>query len=96
MGIKFNTDLSQAFRNSRGQSTESSENFKPIKRRESKSSAEYARFLEKMDDIENTCDSFTPRDLMYFFREKSREYGANYVIANMKRDMGVLKRLMTN
>lgn len=94
MGVKFSTDLSAAFRASRGQDLESSENFKSDKRKKSGGSDIYQSFLDKYNDLENTCDTFGTRDLMYLFREKSREYGANYVIANMKRDMGVFKKLL--
>ena len=99
MGIKFNTDLSDSFRKARGQSTESSSNtdLKGIperhKRSSDKSSASYSSFLTKYKDVEHSFVRFTTQDLVYFFREKSREAGAKYVIANMKRDMGIFKKL---
>lgn len=56
----------------------------------------YNHFLALYDDMENTIDDWTVRDLMYYFREKSRENGCNYVIHNMKRDMGIFKTLCSN
>lgn len=101
MGIKFNTDLSDCLRRARGQSTESSSttNLKGVPERKSKRSTQsssYSNFLAKYNDLENSFVRFTTQDLVYFFREKSRESGARYVIANMKRDMGIFKRLREN
>lgn len=100
MGIKFNTDLSDCFRKSRGQSTESSSNTNikgvPNKKKQNTQSASYSSFLKKYEDLEHSFVRFTTQDLVYFFREKSRESGAKYVIANMKRDMGIFKKLQEN
>lgn len=65
-------------------------------RRRNASSDKYASFLCKYEDIENTVDSFTTNDLMYFFREKAKEAGVKYVIANMKRDLGIFKKLQAD
>lgn len=103
MSIKFNTDLSKAFRKACGQSTESCsvtdikgipEKSKPENR--DSQSAGYSRFLAKYNDLEHSFVRFNTQDLVYFFREKSKEAGAKYVIANMKRDMGIFKRLQDN
>lgn len=101
MGIKFNTDLSDCFRKARGQSTESSSNtdIKGVpehKKRSNSGHSSYESFLLKYNNLEQNFDRFTTQDLVYFFREKSRESGARYVIANMKRDMGIFKRLKEN
>ena len=56
----------------------------------------YSSFMEKYNHLESTIDSFNARDLMYYFREKARESGTKYVIANMKRDMGIFKKLLSN
>ena len=56
----------------------------------------YSSFLEKYGNLSSTVDDFKTQDLMYFFREKARESGVKYVIANMKRDMGIFKRLQEN
>lgn len=99
MGVKFNTDLSDSFRKARGQSTESSLNtdLKGVPKRNNRSGSSqctsYEKFLSKYSDLETNFLRFTTQDLVYFFREKSREAGAKYVIANMKRDMGIFKRL---
>lgn len=55
-----------------------------------------ATFEEKYANLEETVDSFTTSDLMYFFREKAKEAGVKYVIPNIKRDMGVFKKLKAN
>lgn len=62
-------------------------------RKRNVTSDRYSSFLKKYEDIENTVDTFTTNDLMYFFREKARESGIKYVIANMKRDLGIFKKL---
>lgn len=54
----------------------------------------YQSFLDKYDDLERFIDGFTPQDLMYYFREKAKEAGYKYHIANMKRDMGIYKKLL--
>lgn len=67
-------------------------NARPQKR----TSDPYSSFLEKYDNLSATVDDFKTQDLMYFFREKARENGVKYVIANMKRDIGIFKRLQEN
>lgn len=101
MGKRFNTDLSECFRKARGQSTESSTNTNikgvPKKQRsEDNASTSYSNFLAKYRDVEHSFVRFNTQDLVYFFREKSREAGAKYVIANMRRDMGIFKKLQDN
>lgn len=101
MRVKVNSDLSESFRKAWRQSTESSTNtdLKGVpKRRNSQSvqSESYSNFLAKYKDLEHSFVRFTTQDLVYFFREKSRESGAKYVIANMKRDMGIFKKLQEN
>lgn len=54
----------------------------------------YQAFLAKYEDLERFIDGFTPQDLMYYFREKARESGVKYHISNMKRDMGIFKKLL--
>lgn len=54
----------------------------------------YQAFLDKYDDLERFIDGFTAQDLMYYFREKAKEAGYKYHISNMKRDMGIYKKLL--
>lgn len=104
-------DLAESFRQSRKQCLvtpveKSVENVKnssrPFKtgysesRKRNVSSDRYSSFLEKYKNVEKTVDSFTTHDLMYFFREKAREAGVKYVIANMKRDLGIFKKLQSD
>jgi hypothetical protein len=108
---RVNTDdLVKAFRESRNQSlSKVKENEKrpqqksPFERgnnqnlqKRNTSSDKYQNFLNKYLDLENNIDSFKTQDLMYFFREKARDCGYKYVISNMKRDMGIFKRLQDN
>lgn len=59
-------------------------------------SEKYQKFLDKYHDLEARYTEFNTLDLTYFFREKAIEAGVKYVIANMKRDMGIFKRLQEN
>ena len=61
-----------------------------------KKSDPYSLFLDKYHHLSETIDEFKTQDLMYFFREKAQESGVKYVIANMKRDMGIFKKLQEN
>lgn len=54
----------------------------------------YQTFLDKCDDLERFLDGFDAQDLMYYFREKAKEVGVKYHIANMKRDTGIFKNLL--
>lgn len=100
-------DLLRAFRESRQQIQKPVENSvdnvnnshrnftRGYKARPSKSDP-YTSFLDKYNHLSETIDDFKTQDLMYFFREKARESGVKYVIANMKRDMGIFKKLQEN
>ena len=61
-----------------------------------KKSDPYSTFLDKYNHLSDTIDDFKTQDLMYFFREKARESGVKYVIANTKRDMAIFKKLQEN
>lgn len=102
-------DLLQAFRESRQQIQQrpveksvdsvnnSRKNFtRGYSSRKNVTSDPYSSFLDKYHHLSETIDSFKTQDLMYFFREKARESGVKYVIANMKRDMGIFKKLQEN
>ena len=96
-------DLLSSFREVRRQvqgsvdmSDDSDRSHRSPRRSSQKSSDRSASFYEKYGHLEETVDSFTTSDLMYFFREKARENGVKYVIANMKRDMGIFKKLQVN
>jgi hypothetical protein len=96
-------DLVRQFRESRHQTLVDSKEVKPknqkfhsTSQKKSVTSDKYQSFLNKYSRLEETVDEFNTQDLMYFFREKSNESGHKYVIANMKRDMGIFKRLRDN
>ena len=99
--MRFSSDISKQFREAFGQQTVSSSdttNLKgvPEKRSRPNNTSRYQEFLEKYADIENRIQDFKTQDLVFFFREKSKEAGARYIIANMKRDMGIFKNLQSN
>lgn len=100
MGKVDVSKLSEAFRQSRNQCltavTMVYPNSKPQTKRGNVSSDKYNSFLRKYANLEDSIDSFNSQDLMYFFREKAREAGIKYVISNMKRDMGIFKKLSSN
>ena len=101
-------DLLQAFRESRQQIQQrpveksvdsvnnSRKNFTRGYSARKVTSDPYSSFLDKYHHLSETIDDFKTQDLMYFFREKARESGVKYVIANMKRDMGIFKKLQEN
>lgn len=62
----------------------------------SRSSDPYFSFMEKYNHLSDCIDSFNSRDLMYYFREKAKESGVKYVISNMKRDLGIFKKLQSD
>lgn len=83
------------FRESRGQTTRP-----PVKSeaptRKRKTLTPYDTFLRKYADLENTIDDLGTRDLVYYFREIAGESGYRYTIANMQKDMAIMKRLRSN
>lgn len=64
--------------------------------RGSKRKSSYEAFCEKYERLETEIDDFKSPDLMYFFQRKAAEVGIKYVIANMNRDLGVFKKLLSN
>jgi hypothetical protein len=96
-------DLIQTFRNSRNQCLVPMKEAPPNKREpfskgyghsNIKKQEKYDVFLDKYNDLENTIDTFNSSDLVYFFREKAQESEIKYVIANIKRDLGIFKKLL--
>lgn len=67
---------------------------KPPRRINADIGDQYQEFLDKYDDLARFIDGFTEQDLAYYFREKARDAGYKYHIANMKRDRGIYKNLM--
>lgn len=99
--MRLQSDISAQIRAAFGQTTVSSSDtsIKGVPERRPRANNEksrYQEFLEKYADIENRIDDFKTQDLVYYFREKSKEAGARYIIANMKRDMGIFKKLQSN
>lgn len=93
--IRNVSDEISAFRKSRGQSTEPSKQTSPPSRNRLGLSP-YDSFLKKYANLEECIDSFGTRDLVYYFREIAEESGYSYVVANIKKDMAIMKRLKEN
>lgn len=68
----------------------------PPKSKRKSNSSPYNTFLDKMDNLEETIDSFSTRDLVYYFREISERNNYKYVVTNIKKDMAIMKRLQEN
>ncbi len=83
------------FRESRGQVEAPAKEVTPPTRRRQTSSP-YEGFTRKYNDLENTIDELGTRDLVYYFREIAEENGYRYTISNIKKDMGIMKRLREN
>ncbi len=86
------SSIVEEFRANRGQKTEHTVNVTMPKKRKSNNSP-YDTFLRKYNDLENSIESFGTRDLVYYFRETAERQGFKYVIANIKKDMAIFKRL---
>lgn len=88
-------DMIASFRESRGQTSEPPKKQEAPKRKR-QTLTYYDMFLKKYDNIEESIDSLGTRDLVYYFREVAGESGHKYMIANMKKDMAIMKRLKEN
>lgn len=86
--------LVDEFREERGQTKEAPKPTPPSRKRNVPSP--YEGFLKKYNALEETIDNFGTRDLVYYFREVAEENGFKYVIANIKKDMAIMKRLKEN
>lgn len=89
------SDEIASFRKLRGQVTGPP----PVEKRPKKSGGKkssYDRFLEKYQNLEDNIDSFGTCDLVFYFRETAEESGYKYVIANMRKDLSIMKRLKEN
>ncbi len=94
----WNKSLLDNFRKMRNQFTTSEDvNLKGIpekRERAVKKGGDYEHFLYKYEHLEEMHSKFNTKDLCYFFKTKANESGNRYVIANMRRDMGIFKNLL--
>lgn len=88
------SDLMSSFREIRNQMQSSVNLEAPKKERKKSTSSNYDKFMEKYNNLADNIDSFNSVDLAYYFREKSRENGYHYVIASIRRDAGIFKKLL--
>lgn len=88
------SDLVGAFRRVHNQL--STDVDKPVnKSRKSKPKKDpYEKFKEKLNDLQNTIDTFNSPELWYYFIEVANRNGINYVSSNKARDLGALKILL--
>lgn len=54
----------------------------------------YAVFLKKYENLDEHIDNFKATDLVFFFKETSRQSGYPYFVANMGKDSGIMNRLL--
>ena len=87
-------ELESMFTEAYGQDHVSAESIEVKPKKRNITSQKYSQFLKKYENLEGYIDTFKSSDLVYFFREKSKDNGNYYTIRNMKRDMGIFKRLL--
>lgn len=92
MVVRNSKELINSIRQKRGQVSEPPKQVSSSVR-QSKGLSPYNSFLKKYGDLENHIDNLGTRDLVYYFREVSEESGYKYMIANIKKDMAIMKRL---
>lgn len=89
-------DLATEFREERGQTTTPPSPSVP-RQKEGKTFSPYEAFLARYNNCDVTVmENFSTRDLVYYFREISQQNGGHYVIANMKKEMAIMKRIREN
>jgi len=87
------SSLVDEFRSDRGQTTQEPKPTPPRPRKKSFGTTPYESFMLKMAKFSEYVDDFKTRDLVYYFREIAEEAGHKYTIANIKKDMAIMKRL---
>ena len=80
----------------RGQTTSSPKTINASPTRNRRQSTPYESFIRKYNDLADSVDSLTTRDLVYYFREIAQDNGYKYVISNIKKDMHIMKVLREN
>ena len=68
----------------------------PKNQREKDGNSPYERFLFKYKHFEDFVDQFSSIDLVFYFREKAKENGYNYIITNLQREAKTMKVLKEN
>lgn len=96
MIVKNCKDTIKEFRSMRGQTTSAPKTINVPPTRNRRQSTPYESFIRKYNDLADSVDSLTTRDLVYYFREIAQENGYKYVISNIKKDMHIMKVLREN
>lgn len=60
------------------------------------SNSPYDNFLYKYQNLDEYIDKLNTSDLVFYFREVSKEEGFNYVITNLRRDARTFRRILEN
>lgn len=91
------SDLVGAFRQVHNQlSTRVDKSVDNSKKRSSKPKKDpYAKFKEKLNDLQNTIDTFNSPELWFYFIEVAERNNIHYVCSNKARDLGALKILLS-
>ena len=99
------TDLTKAFRAERHQTAQPEAWGTPFKRgfkeKPDKKNSKHRdtsvdTFLAKYADIQKHLDSLTNLEMLYLFREEANQAGFKYVIANLPRDLAMIKKARVN
>ena len=87
-------DLLAEFRADRGQTTTPPKPSEPRSKKPGKAPSMYESFLARFSHLDATMmENFSTRDLVYYFREIAQQNGGHYVIANIKKEMAIMKRV---
>lgn len=92
---KNTKEILNEFRNSRGQKEEPTKAEKPT-RKHRKPRTPYDVFLSKYSDLDNTIDSFSIQDLVFYFRKIAEDNSYKFVVQNIKKDLAIMKRVVNN
>ena len=90
--LKPNIDLRKVYRQAVGQTATSHNPDEPKRERRQKTDENYERYLRKAES--GRQDEFTGLDLVYFFRDASREAGYRYSISNLFMETSCMKNLL--
>ena len=90
--LKPNIDVRKIYRQAVGQTTTSHNPDEPKRERRQRTDESYERYLRKAES--GRREEFNGLDLVYFFRDASRDAGYRYSISNITMESGCMKRLL--
>lgn len=94
-------DLQDMFRAANGQTTVSDAELpssvrKSLNVKEHSESLARKDFKRKCENFDENVDKFTVMDFIYFFQQQAKDSGKRYTVLNLKKDMGIFKKLKDN